>query len=180
MNYTPDEIKTVCERAKQDLLKEPMLIDVRVPIHICGDIHGQFNDLINMFILVGRPPRKRYLFLGDYVDRGAMSMECAMMLLAYKIKYPKHLYMLRGNHECARVSKKYGFYDEVHKAMGPHYGKIAWGDFQRVFNVLPAGALVERKVLCMHGGLSPLMNNLDAIRKTKKPVNNPFKVRTIL
>ncbi|CAD5230139.1 unnamed protein product [Bursaphelenchus okinawaensis] len=175
VKYDKSEIRTVTAKAILDLAAEPTLIDVRAGLYVCGDIHGQFNDLINMFILLGRPPTQRYLFLGDYVDRGAMSLECIMMLLTYKILYPQHVYLLRGNHECARVNKKYGFIDELEQVFGPNAGQAIWAIFQRVFNVLPAGAIIEKKIICMHGGLSPLMYDINTIRAEKKPIKNPSK-----
>ncbi|PIO63417.1 Ser/Thr phosphatase family protein [Teladorsagia circumcincta] len=141
---------------------EKTLIDVDPPVIIVGDIHGQFNDLINMFLLIGRPPEKRYLFLGDYVDRGMMSIECIMLLLAYKVCYPSSVYLLRGNHECARVNRKYGFWNECLMHLGEQ-GETIWAMFQRCFNNLPVSALVATKILCMHGGLSPSLDSLDVI-----------------
>ncbi|CAD5234128.1 unnamed protein product [Bursaphelenchus xylophilus] len=175
LRYTPSEIRTICKRAIDLLSPESALIDIRAGLYVCGDIHGQFNDLINMFILLGRPPNTRYCFLGDYVDRGGMSLECIMMLLAYKVLYPKHMYLLRGNHECGRVNKKYGFMDELEQVFGLPYAKTCWEVFQRVFNVLPAGAVIEKKIICMHGGLSPLMYGLEEIKKESKPIRNPSK-----
>ncbi|KJH48080.1 phosphoprotein phosphatase 1 domain protein [Dictyocaulus viviparus] len=153
---------------------EKTLIDVDPPIIIVGDIHGQFNDLINMFLLIGRPPEKRYLFLGDYVDRGTMSLECIMLLLAYKVCYPTSVYLLRGNHECARVNRKYGFWSECIQYLGEN-GETVWAMFQRCFNNMPVTALVATKILCMHGGLSPSLDNLNDIRNTQKPIRNPFR-----
>uniref|UniRef100_A0A8L8KYH1 Serine/threonine-protein phosphatase n=1 Tax=Heligmosomoides polygyrus TaxID=6339 RepID=A0A8L8KYH1_HELPZ len=153
---------------------EKTLIDVDPPVIIVGDIHGQFNDLINMFLLIGRPPEKRYLFLGDYVDRGMMSIECIMLLLAYKVCYPSAVYLLRGNHECARVNRKYGFWNECLLHLGEQ-GETIWAMFQRCFNNLPVSALVATKILCMHGGLSPSLDSLDDVRNTAKPVRNPFR-----
>ncbi|ETN75953.1 putative phosphoprotein phosphatase 1 [Necator americanus] len=168
-------IQGIPEGNQNDLKRaEKTLIDVDPPVTIVGDIHGQFNDLINMFLLIGRPPEKRYLFLGDYVDRGMMSIECMMLLLAYKVCYPASVYLLRGNHECARVNKKYGFWNECLSHLGDK-GETVWAMFQRCFNNMPVSALVATKILCMHGGLSPSLESLDDVRNTTKPVRNPFR-----
>ena len=89
--------------------------------------------------------------MGDYVDRGHQSIETICLLLALKIKYPENVFLLRGNHECENISKIYGFYDECRK----RYNISLWRRFIALFNVMPASALIEDKILCMHGGLSP-------------------------
>jgi serine/threonine-protein phosphatase PP1 catalytic subunit len=99
----------------------------------------------------GEPPDSNYLFLGDYVDRGQQSIETMCLLLSLKIKYPESVFLLRGNHECQNISKIYGFYDECRR----RYNVSLWRKFVNLFDVLPVSALIEDKILCMHGGLSP-------------------------
>uniref|UniRef100_A0A915DVJ5 Serine/threonine-protein phosphatase n=1 Tax=Ditylenchus dipsaci TaxID=166011 RepID=A0A915DVJ5_9BILA len=153
--------------ATSAFLLEPTLLEVSAPIIICGDIHGQFNDLISMFLL-----------LGHYVDRGSMSIDTMMLLMTYKVLYPNHIYILRGNHECARVNRRYGFWVECeHVFPTSKYGSIAarvWEMFQRAFNVMAVAAIVSEKI-CMHGGLSPELEDFSELRKLKKPHRNPFK-----
>uniref|UniRef100_A0A8R1HSN6 Serine/threonine-protein phosphatase n=1 Tax=Caenorhabditis japonica TaxID=281687 RepID=A0A8R1HSN6_CAEJA len=174
MKYTKEEYDNIIYEVSQIFSSEKALIDVDPPCVVVGDLHGQFNDLMNMFVLLGRPPEVVYVFTGDYVDRGAMSLECIMLLFAYKICYPENIYLLRGNHEIARVNKKYGFYDECIGAI-PKYGEEVWALFQRCFNNLPIAALIATKILCMHGGLSPSLVTLDDLRYHKKPIRNPFR-----
>uniref|UniRef100_A0AC35EZV5 Serine/threonine-protein phosphatase n=1 Tax=Panagrolaimus sp. PS1159 TaxID=55785 RepID=A0AC35EZV5_9BILA len=175
MNYKANEIKAIIEAATKIFQSESTLLEIRAPLIICGDIHGQFNDLINTFLLLGRPPTERYLFLGDYVDRGGMSLECIILLMCYKIQYPNSIYLLRGNHECARVCVAYGFADEIKDVFPEEHTEILWGLFQRAFNQMPIAALIDTKILCMHGGLSPVMETLEDIKDKKKPLRNPFK-----
>jgi len=116
-----------------------------------GDIHGQYYDLLELFQIGGFPPDSNYLFLGDYVDRGKYSIETICLLLAYKIKYPENFFLLRGNHECSTINKLYGFYDECKR----RYSVKLWKLFGDVFNTLPVIAIIDDKIICMHGGLSP-------------------------
>ncbi|KAJ7977919.1 Serine/threonine-protein phosphatase [Quillaja saponaria] len=112
------EIRQLCVNARQIFLSEPNLLDVHAPIRICGDIHGQYQDLLRLFEYGGYPPTANYLFLGDYVDRGKQSLETICLLLAYKIRYPDKVFLLRGNHEDAKINRIYGFYDECKRRAG--------------------------------------------------------------
>ena len=107
--------------------------------------------------------------MGDYVDRGKQSIETICLLLAYKIKYPENFFLLRGNHECASVNRIYGFYDECKR----RFNVKLWKIFTDCFNCLPAAALIDEKILCMHGGLSPHLDRLDQIRNLKRPADVP-------
>eukprot|EP00081_Caenorhabditis_elegans_P018264 NP_498666.2 Serine/threonine-protein phosphatase [Caenorhabditis elegans] len=174
IQYTKEEFENVIYEAQTIFSSEKALVDIDPPCVVVGDLHGQFNDLINMFILLGRPPETVYVFTGDYVDRGMMSLECIMLLFTYKICYPENIVLLRGNHEIARVNKKYGFYEECVTSI-PKCGEEIWALFQRCFNNLPISALIATKILCMHGGLSPALTCLDELRNHPKPIRNPFR-----
>ena len=106
------EVKMLCVRSRDHFISQPMLLELEAPIKICGDVHGQYYDLLRLFEYGGFPPEANYIFLGDYVDRGKQSLETICLLLAYKIKYPENFFILRGNHECASINRIYGFYDE--------------------------------------------------------------------
>ncbi|RWW52282.1 hypothetical protein BHE74_00041304 [Ensete ventricosum] len=99
------EIRNLCVAAKEIFLRQPVLLELEAPINICGDVHGQFSDLLRLFEYGGFPPSSNYLFLGDYVDRGKQSIETICLLLAYKIKYADNFFLLRGNHECASINR---------------------------------------------------------------------------
>ena len=111
------------------------------------------------------------MFLGDYVDRGKQSLETICLLLAFKIKYPNNFYLLRGNHEASVINKTYGFYDECKKKCE---GKI-WKIFCEVFNWMPVSALIDHKILCMHGGLSKDLDKIEQINKLNRPTDVPDK-----
>ena len=103
------------------------------------------------------------------MDRGKQSLETICLLLAYKIKYPENFFLLRGNHECASINRIYGFYDECKR----RFNVKLWKTFTDCFNCLPVAALIDNKILCMHGGLSPDLTNLDQIRNLTRPTNVP-------
>ena len=168
---TKDEIKFLCTKSLEIFMEEPVLLEVSAPVNICGDTHGQFNDLLRLFEFGGRPPETNYLFLGDYVDRGKNSVETMSLLLAYKIKYPHNFFMLRGNHESELINHVYGFYDECRR----RYDIKTYKLFSDCFNWLPISAIVDDKILCMHGGLSPDLISLDKIRKIVRPTEVPDK-----
>ena len=92
-------MKNLCEKAKEILINESNVVPVRPPVTICGDIHGQFHDLKELFKIGGQPPDTNYLFMGDYVDRGYYSVETVTLLIALKVRFKDRLTMLRGNHE---------------------------------------------------------------------------------
>lgn len=163
------EIKELCERVRPILLSQPMLLELEAPLKICGDVHGQYSDLLRLFEYGGFPPQANYLFLGDYVDRGKQSLEVICLLLCYKIEYPNNFFILRGNHEAAGINRIYGFYDECKR----RYSIKLWKIFSDVFNCLPVSALVDEKILCMHGGLSPEMESLQQIADLSRPCDVP-------
>ncbi|XP_050216783.1 serine/threonine-protein phosphatase PP1-like [Mercurialis annua] len=169
VQLSENEIRQLCFASREVFLKQPNLLELEAPIKICGDIHGQYTDLLKLFEYGGLPPRANYLFLGDYVDRGKQSLETICLLLAYKIKYPENFFLLRGNHECASVNRIYGFYDECKRRFNVRLWKI----FTECFNCLPVAALIDEKILCMHGGLSPDLKNLDQIRNLHRPTDVP-------
>ncbi|KAH1136125.1 hypothetical protein GLYMA_10G006800v4 [Glycine max] len=163
------EIRQLCAVSRDIFLKQPNLLELEAPIKICGDIHGQYSDLLRLFEHGGFPPRSNYLFLGDYVDRGKQSLETMCLLLAYKIKYPENFFLLRGNHECASVNRVYGFYDECKRRFNVRLWKI----FADCFNCMPVAAIIEEKIFCMHGGLSPELHNLSQISSLPRPTEVP-------
>ena len=163
------EIQLICSTAREVFLSQPSLLELSPPVKVVGDVHGQYGDLIRIFTKCGFPPSTNYLFLGDYVDRGKQSLETILLLLCYKIKYPENFFLLRGNHECANVTRVYGFYDECKRRCNIK----TWKLFIDTFNTLPIAAIVAGKIFCVHGGLSPVLNSMDEIRNIARPTDVP-------
>lgn len=162
-------ISNLCQQVKNVFLAQPMLLEIGAPVKICGDTHGQYADLLRLFEYGGFPPSANYLFLGDYVDRGRFSMETICLLFAYKLKFPENFFLLRGNHESASINRIYGFYDECKR----RYSVKLWKTFTDCFNCLPVAAIVDDKIFCVHGGLSPELESLDLINAIKRPTDVP-------
>ncbi|XP_056855675.1 serine/threonine-protein phosphatase PP1 isozyme 8-like [Raphanus sativus] len=169
VQLSESEIRQLCFNARQIFLSQPNLLELHAPIRICGDIHGQYQDLLRLFEYGGYPPSANFLFLGDYVDRGKQSLETICLLLAYKIRYPSKIFLLRGNHEDAKINRIYGFYDECKRRFNVRLWKI----FTDCFNCLPVAALIDDRILCMHGGISPELTSLDQIRNISRPMDIP-------
>ncbi|KAL6575541.1 Serine/threonine-protein phosphatase PP2A-2 catalytic subunit [Orobanche hederae] len=188
------EVRALCEKAKEILMEESNVQPVKSPVTICGDIHGQFHDLAELFRIGGKCPDTNYLFMGDYVDRGYYSVETVTLLVALKVRYPQRITILRGNHESRQITQVYGFYDECLRKYG---NANVWKIFTDLFDYFPLTALVrktffliavleflddtfdvsimgwffslffdpvESEIFCLHGGLSPSIETLDNIR----------------
>ncbi|XP_017077596.1 serine/threonine-protein phosphatase PP-Y [Drosophila eugracilis] len=166
---TENLIERLIQMARGVIMGQPMLLELAAPVKICGDVHGQFTDLLRIFQACGFPPRANYLFLGDYVDRGKQSLETICLLFAYKVKYPMNFFLLRGNHECAGINRIYGFYDEVKR----RHSVRLWRSFIDCFDWLPVAAVVGERIFCCHGGLSPSLRRLEQIRQLRRPTDVP-------
>ncbi|ONI17603.1 hypothetical protein PRUPE_3G168900 [Prunus persica] len=141
-------------QTKEMLQALPSLVDINVPkgnhFTVCGDVHGQFYDLLNIFELNGLPSEENpYLFNGDFVDRGSFSLEVILTLFAFKCISPSAIYLARGNHESKSMNRIYGFEGEVQSKLSEKFVEL----FAEVFCCLPLAHVINGKVFVVHGGL---------------------------
>ncbi|KAI6152598.1 serine/threonine specific protein phosphatase [Pisolithus tinctorius] len=170
-----EQVKRLCFKAREILIEEANVQVVDSPVTICGDIHGQFYDLMELFKVGGFCPETNYLFMGDFVDRGFYSVETFLLLLALKVRYPDRITLIRGNHESRQITQVYGFYDECVRKYG---STNVWRWCCEVFDYLALAAIVDGRVFCVHGGLSPNLQSIDQIRaidrKQEVPHDGPM------
>ena len=173
------EIIFIIKKSKEIFSQEKNIEEVPCPVTICGDIHGQFLDLLELFRLGGRLPHTNYIFLGNYINNGYNSVETLSLLLCLKVRYPTKIYLTRGNHESSEITQLYGFYDECIQKFN---NANIWKSFTELFNLLPLAAIVDNKIFCLHGGLSPDIETIDQIRKLdrKKDVPNSGPICDLL
>ncbi|RKP26258.1 Metallo-dependent phosphatase-like protein [Syncephalis pseudoplumigaleata] len=155
-------IRELCAKTKEVLMNESNVVHVKAPVTVVGDIHGQFHDLLEIFRIGGRCPDTNYLFLGDYVDRGYFSVETISLLTCLKLRYPERVQLVRGNHETRAVTQTYGFYTECMRK----YNSSAevWKCFTDMFDYLILSVVIDDSIFCVHGGLSPSIQNIDQIK----------------
>jgi serine/threonine-protein phosphatase PP1 catalytic subunit len=147
------------------LKADDMCVKVAAPVNVIGDLHGQFDDLAALLKEGGMPPTATYVFLGDYIDRGQRSIDTIALLFALKVKYPKQIILLRGNHEEAAINRIYGFFDECKR----RFSVRLWRQFCNSFNWMPVAAVIDDSVFCVHGGISPQLFDLDKIGTIQRP-----------
>ncbi|CCW68572.1 unnamed protein product [Phytomonas sp. Hart1] len=172
---TEEEVAQLCERCKDLMLEEGNVETIYAPVTLCGDIHGQFFDLLELFGKGGRVPETSYVFLGDYVDRGYHSIETLLLLLLLKARYPDRITLLRGNHESRQITQVYGFYDECYRKYG---SANVWRLCTELFDYMPLATVIEQDIFCVHGGLSPVIQTIDEVyvldRKQEVPHDGPM------
>lgn len=250
-HYLPESVmKELCEMVKEVLMEESNIQPVVTPVTICGDIHGQFYDLLELFRVSGgmpgepaleaplsakpiitadliEPPTSitnpklkkkiknsgevkaegeestledededatepltsprptssdtavpvqnadtRFVFLGDFVDRGYFSLETFTLLMCLKAKYPDRIVLVRGNHESRQITQVYGFYEECQQKYG---NASVWKACCQVFDFLVLAAIVDGEILCVHGGLSPEIRTIDQIRVVARAQEIPHE-----
>ena len=167
---TTADILWVCSKIEPILQNEPNLLEIKPPVNIVGDIHGQLNDLLEVFKRGGKPSSNKYLFLGDYVDRGNESVEVLIRLFCLKLKYPQNIFLLRGNHETEGLSSVDGFYKEIRQKGFDN----TWFTFNALFKCMSLAAVVGKRIFCVHGGISEELKSLSQIQAIEKPYDIPL------
>jgi protein phosphatase len=173
------DLNQLCLAVLEVVKNQPMLLELRAPIKIFGDIHGQFPDLMRLFAQYGSPSdvdgdldAVDYLFLGDFVDRGSFSLETVCLLFALKCKFPNQIHLVRGNHEDATINGLYGFKDECRRRIreDPDSPLSVYNLINALFEYLPCGAVIDGKVLCIHGGIGGSIESLCDIANLPRPL----------
>lgn len=158
-----DAVLLIIKKATQILKNEPNLQYLSDPVVIIGDIHGQFHDMMKMLSLEPRDfKNEKFVFLGDYVDRGIFGFEVVMYLLAQKVNYPKNVFQIRGNHESREMTSHFNFRQEALLK----YDQEVYDSIMDCFDNLPLSACINNKFLCLHGGLSPQQNEIQDIERS--------------
>mmetsp|Transcript_5084 Transcript_5084/g.11238 ORF Transcript_5084/g.11238 Transcript_5084/m.11238 type:complete len:855 (-) Transcript_5084:115-2679(-) len=175
------EVATLCDQMLEILKQEEMVLRLRAPIKVYGDIHGQYVDLMRLFARYKAPTDGEggdiesmdYLFLGDFVDRGSFSLETICLLFALKVKYPGQIHLIRGNHEDPTINSIYGFRDECRRRLHEDTDEpdSCWNKFNRAFEWLPVGAVIEDRILCLHGGVGGSLNSVSEISQLQRPLH---------
>ncbi|CAB3406795.1 unnamed protein product [Caenorhabditis bovis] len=182
--YTPKELHELVKLTMAIFQKEPSLATMSPPCTVVGDIHGQYRDLIRILNCrhgndvrnVERHEKKfgfastRFMFLGDFVDRGSHSVECICLVFALKVLFPSQYVLLRGNHETKAINFAYGFREELLNKLGAKDGLDVWEHFNEAFSWMPVAGLIGGKILCMHGGISPYLTSLNDIKNIQRPI----------
>jgi len=165
-------MKALCRIVKSILVEDSNVARVPAPVTVCGDVHGQFHDVLELFKTGGEIPHTSYIFMGDFVDRGYYSLETLTLLLLMKARYPSNITLLRGNHESRAITQIYGFYDECQRKYG---SSVIWQYCCEVFDCMNISAVVDGRLFCVHGGLSPDIKTIDQIRCIERRVEIPHE-----
>lgn len=185
-SFRRELIIALADECQRVLMEQPMVLRVDAPIKVFGDIHGQYQDLMRFFDLWGIPNDNGdiesydYLFLGDYVDRGAHSLETICLLMALKVKFPDKIHLLRGNHEDKWINNAFGFAEECSSRLGEDPADVD-SVFQKIndlFDWLPLAAVIDERIVCLHGGIGSTLNTLDQIEQIQRPLEVIHEVST--
>ncbi|MBA0610198.1 hypothetical protein Godav_011072, partial [Gossypium davidsonii] len=162
------EVGELCYAAEQLFMQEPTVLQLKAPVKVFGDLHGQFGDLMRLFDEYGFPSTAGDITpvtITSYYD-----VELVLKAFFLCIEYPENVHLIRGNHEAADINALFGFRIECIERMGENDGIWAWTRFNQLFNYLPLAALIEKKIICMHGGIGRSIHSVEQIEKLERPI----------
>ena len=165
--FEEEQIAELLQDAMGQLSRSRPVVRTSGEYVVVGDLHGSIHDLLRIFSVNGYPPEVRYLFLGDYVDRGEFSLEVIVFLLILYMKFPNHVILLRGNHEFPLVNKSYGFRNSIVNEYG---SDRLWTMFNECFNYFPIGCIIDDEVICLHGGISSRFSDIKQLEELQFPI----------
>ena len=173
---TEQEIKFICDKASEILINLDNIAIVECPLIVCGDIRGQFKDLLELFNICGKIPDINYLFLGNIVgNRDGHNIETLLFILILKIKYPNRITFIRGHKETSLNDLRFDLENECKIRFGNY--KV-FNMFLNIFNLFQIAAIIKQKIFCIHGGICPEIDSLDDIknidRKNDTQIYNPL------
>jgi serine/threonine-protein phosphatase 2B catalytic subunit len=155
--------------ASEQFRKEKTLLELKYPVIVVGDIHGQFYDLLKLLDMAGDVASNRYLFLGDYVDRGSFSVEVLLVLYALKLNYPQNIFMIRGNHECRQMTTFFNFRSECLFKYDLEFYEVACESF----DMMPLACVINKKFIALHGGISPELVTVEDLTRVNRYTEPP-------
>ena len=168
------EFDIIFNKAKEILNKRENIAILKAPIAICGCINAHFDELKDIFKICGDASKTQYLFLGDYVNKGWNSLSVVLLLMVLLVKYPSNITLLRGNHDSRIMSNCYGFYGEcIKKYSKPDEGKYIFEKINELFDLFQLAAIIDNKIFCVHGGLSPKIKKIEEINQIDRKLEIP-------
>ena len=183
-----DQIASLTKQCMEIVASQPNILKVSAPVKVFGDIHGQYIDLMNFFSKWGSPSEgpngdimtNDYLFLGDFVDRGNLSLETICLLMALKVKYPDRIHLIRGKHEDILINSGFGFQNECQGRLHDESENddSLFALINNFFEYLPFAAIIEDKILCVHGGIGSNVKKLSDIEDIKRPFEVVHEAQT--
>lgn len=160
-------LKFLIEESTRIFTEEPTMLEIHAPICVVGDIHGQIIDILRILKECDLPPNRRYLFLGDFIDRGFFSSETLIIVLVLKVLFPRDVYIIRGNHEFEPIFDHSSFFSEITSLYGDD---TIINLFMNCFSYMPLAANVDNFILCLHGGISEGLIFIDQLKSIKRPI----------
>eukprot|EP00826_Nyctotherus_ovalis_P017860 TRINITY_DN15282_c0_g1_i2.p1 TRINITY_DN15282_c0_g1~~TRINITY_DN15282_c0_g1_i2.p1 ORF type:complete len:500 (+),score=97.61 TRINITY_DN15282_c0_g1_i2:205-1704(+) len=189
--FTKDQILVLTYECIEVVKAEPTVVKVTIPVKVFGDFHGQYQDMMRFFELWRSPIESihggdiesyDYLFLGDYIDRGTNNLEVICLLMALKVKFPRQIHLLRGNHEDHAINRVFGFAEECEERLDDDIDddNSVFQTINFLFDLLPLAAVVEERILCVHGGIGATLKSVADLEKIERPVEIVHEVKTAL